>query len=335
MSVRAGAVAELLSIRLRWFGVILTLLVPFAHVSYFVGFLSSHALMGYAFAFWRRGVVTIAVESFLIVSGYLFFVSYVPSWQCYTSKIRRRVKTVVLPYLIWVSVGAVVEIVKMAELPDTMAILKLMGVRNRYPSVVSLWYLRDLFILCLLSPVWYSILRYRWLGAILLAGLSALQWVPLPWYLQVCRFSLWFVLGGYIALHVPSARLLTHYRPSLLLVLWLAGTLVSTLLLARRSSALQSLEPVYVVVGCAAVWNAASQLESSGLGRWLSRHTFFIFCSHGSLQRLAIAGMGRARACHRRLPCRGFLYGSDCEHRVCGLARVRSALVCSQGRMVS
>ena len=41
------------------------------------------------------------------------------------------------------------------------------------------------------------------------------------------------------------------------------------------------LEPVYVLVGFLVVWNAASLLHKVPLGRWLSRHTFFVFCSHG------------------------------------------------------
>ena len=99
-------VAEALSIRLRWLGVILTLLVPFAHAPYFSQFTLTYPLMGYAFAFWRRGVVAIAVESFLIMSGYLFFVNYEASWKSYTGKIRRRVGTVLVPYMIWIGLGA-------------------------------------------------------------------------------------------------------------------------------------------------------------------------------------------------------------------------------------
>ena len=36
-----------------------------------------------------------------------------------------------------------------------------MGITAQYPSIVSLWYLRDLFILCLLSPVFVLIHRQR------------------------------------------------------------------------------------------------------------------------------------------------------------------------------
>lgn len=279
--VRNGAVSSPFSVRLRWLSVVLTLLVPYAHVPYFGPFTFTYPALSYAFTFWRRGVVAMAVESFLVISGYLFFVTYEPSWKTYLGKIRRRVWTVLVPYLIWVGLGVLYEAYRIGGLPKLSVGLAQLGLTAQYPSVVSLWYLRDLFVLCLLAPVLYILIHHRWSGAALLAGLGALQWVPMPWALEIFKYAFWFAIGGYVAIHVSPSRLLIGYRPIPVLVVWLGAVLISTSLLVKHGAVLQILEPAYVVMGFLAVWNLVARLDDAPLSRWLSRHTFFVFCSHG------------------------------------------------------
>ena len=153
-------------------------------------------------------LVKVAVPVFFIMSGYLFFAN-VDKWDVatYKKKILRRIKTLLLPYLIWNLLMAV----KLKTFCMSMfwAYWDSAGKQIDWfgheqlmtaPANMPLWFLRDLMVVSLLTPIIYILVRR--LGYWLMAMLTLL-------YLSgVCAFIpglsayavFFFTLGAYLSI---------------------------------------------------------------------------------------------------------------------------------------
>lgn len=127
-------------------------------------------------------LVNVAVPVFFIMSGYLFFYN-VKKWnlEVYKSKILRRVRTLLLPYFVW----------------NLMMVLKLRTLTWSFfwtPANMPLWFLRDLIIISLLTPIIY--IGFRRLGVGFFVFLLPIYftgvWATLPDInpFGICFFSL-------------------------------------------------------------------------------------------------------------------------------------------------
>lgn len=123
-------------------------------------------------------LVKVAVPVFFIMSGYLFFAN-VDKWDVvtYKKKILRRIKTLLLPYLIWNLLMAV----KLKTFCMSMfwAYWDPAGSQVDWfgheqlmtaPANMPLWFLRDLMVVSLLTPIIYILVRRLgyWLMAMLI-----------------------------------------------------------------------------------------------------------------------------------------------------------------------
>ena len=119
--------------------------------------------------FISRGVADTAVPMFFLISGYLFSLG---DWSLnhYMGKLKRRVNTLLIPYLFW-NIGTIalaegIPRMKMLfghggrqahshSLTDYVA---LAGITTKYPLAYQFWFIRDLMALVLLVPVIHFLL---------------------------------------------------------------------------------------------------------------------------------------------------------------------------------
>lgn len=174
-------------------------------------------------------VGNMAVPCFLFVSGYLFFRNIDKlSLRLYGEKLQRRVKRLVVPYILWNALILLFYFIGQSVVPqlfsgNNMAVANYSWVEyikafwivdgTQSPINPPLWYIRDLMVLVVLSPIIYYALKQRWVGVAFLAvmlGLwlsgdavnSAIVWLQ-P------KYILLFSLGGWSALHrvqIPRFR---------------------------------------------------------------------------------------------------------------------------------
>ena len=119
---------------------------------------------------------------FFLISGYLFFANVEKfTKEVYLQKIRRRIKTLLIPYIIW----------------NLLMVIKLKDFYLSFfwkPANLPLWFLRDLMIVTLLTPIIYIVVKKIgwWIFVILLpvyvTGIWAIQPEPNPY--AVCYFTL-------------------------------------------------------------------------------------------------------------------------------------------------
>ena len=127
-------------------------------------------------------LVKVAVPAFFVMSGYLFFANVERfTKKVYWQKIKRRIKSLLIPYIIWNLLMAA----KLGEISMNTFIA---------PANMPLWFLRDLIIVSLATPIIYIGVRKLgwWIVAILLpiyvTGMWAIQPEANPY--AICFFCL-------------------------------------------------------------------------------------------------------------------------------------------------
>ncbi len=158
------------------------------------------------------GICRIAVPFFFLRSGFLFFLN-IEKFEIIFQRIFKRFKTLVLPYLFW-AVSGLLFLFLVSRIPSLRQFVvrdyPWVSLKNTFlhlalnPINYQLWFLRDLFLLCLLGPLLYYIIRYTsWLSVVFFGVIYI--WFPTNYWIFYSSISLFFfVLGGQIALHKPE-----------------------------------------------------------------------------------------------------------------------------------
>jgi surface polysaccharide O-acyltransferase-like enzyme len=158
-----------------------------------------------------------AVPLFYIISGYLFFYKVPNGIYSIFEKMKKRVRTLVIPYIIgcifFVVFGVLVAIIPgtgkfmngsvlpiLEESWKTILISVFYDAGTGMPMAAQLWFLRDLIILVTLSPLWYLLykhLKWTWIIAVFILNYFSINYLPV--------YALfWFGLGGYLVYNIAT-----------------------------------------------------------------------------------------------------------------------------------
>ena len=196
-----------------------------------------------------------AVPLFFAISGFLFFYRKPhPTLLDYRTKFRRRVSTLLLPYLAWNVLAFALYALKDClggqpiQIPFSLHLFwdaRINGAATENvwgqavgatpaPVLLPLWFVRNLIVVTLLSPLLQPLLRLRWgLGLLLLGGVYYAQLWPNFFGLDFNAF--WFFsLGAWCSLHEKEPLALT--RPLALPAAIITPLALAGLCLASRSA---------------------------------------------------------------------------------------------------
>ena len=119
--------------------------------------------------FSQRQIGDIAVPSFMLISGYLFFRDGLLTVDSYKEKLKSRVHTLLVPYFIWnllflFYIFACYWIVPslMSSMGDYVRNFTFISLLDSFfsPVLAPMWFIRDLIILNLLAyPIYYILKR--------------------------------------------------------------------------------------------------------------------------------------------------------------------------------
>lgn len=249
-----------------------------------------------------RTVIRIAVPMFFIFSGYWFFRHPEEfNLQVYRSKLAKRVRSLLVPYMFWNffawAMGLVMLVLQghadwlsiSLFRPDGLLDL-FIGMGSGYqgmPKAFQLWFLRDLMVMCLLVPVLFFLLKgQRWWVLPVFAVLYVMPWNA-DWPLLLMRFPsalLFFSIGAWFGI-----RKLDMVEAVRRVPLWLC-LLLPTMLMAwhvwlmmRGSSAIPVAEKLFSIVATVPTLRIASSLvERKNLRPtgWLAGSGFLLFAIH-------------------------------------------------------
>lgn len=150
-----------------------------------------------------------AVPLFYVISGYLFFLKVPEGMKSIYGKMRKRVGTLVVPYIIgclfFVGFGVLMAVLPGVSKYMNSSMMPLFSnpvgeilrsifydAGNGSPCAFQLWFLRDLILIVATSPLWYLILKHlRWILVVTCLSLTYLHIPFIPFYALF-----WFLLGG-------------------------------------------------------------------------------------------------------------------------------------------
>lgn len=164
--------------KINWFTFFFSILVIWVH-SYnselFLGKSDTADMVYLLEHFLGETVAQIAVPGFFMISAYLFYRNF--TWNKLISKWMARIKSVLIPFIVWNSlyyVGYLVtsrlpvitDVVGRGSVPVSLKITVDAILNYTYNPVF--WYLYQLILLILAAPVIYAVLKHKYIGILYL-----------------------------------------------------------------------------------------------------------------------------------------------------------------------
>lgn len=270
-----------------------------SQINYTIGVKWSYDLM----YFFSNIIGRFSVPMFFLISGFLFFRRGTLTHKQYVTKLHNRLYTLLIPYLVWNLIGFLYFAIKhypplcsvfqgVAEIPITLSnFLKAfwefrfegVGESKSMPIDFPLWYIRDLMVVVLCSPILYKLIRLGSLPVILLGIL---------WFafnmdfigIEMTGFF-FFTLGGYIAVYNIDIVNIIEPKCITISIALLFLILVIVNMLTRSMACHHFIHKITILTGMVFIFRCAVfSIKSVKLVDWLNRlvpSTFFIYALHG------------------------------------------------------
>lgn len=293
-----------LSDKLKVVSFIAMLLVVFLHSYNLVVRLKSGPMVldrGYNFfiqEFISQGIARVAVPVFFAISGYLFFLKMSGTLQEFKEKVLKRIKTLLIPYLFW-SFWSLLLCFLVQLLPPpriffaTNLVLnfsteQLLSTIFLHPIAYQLWFIRDLLVLVVLSPLVFWVIKKT--NYFVLPILFGLWLINANLILVSIEATLFFAFGAFLAIRNSSWPLrVFSLKQSLLLIASWFVLLSIRLLLAYINSPYAVLTTILhksaIILGIMALWalyDSFLQHKKEPLLK-LAAYSFFLYAFHEPL----------------------------------------------------
>lgn len=299
----------------------LALMVIFIHMSPSVinlidadfSVLSGHGIYNIIGILFSHVLTHIAVPTFFFISGFLFFINFQEwSWEGYKKKLNSRIKTLFIPYLLWnaipfllfalsMTAGVVIKGNPIEKVQtfitannwrifydchewDTTS-LNWLGenLRMTGPYDLPLWFLRDLIVVTILTPIIYYVIKKFGLFAISILFVAYISriWTLLPGFSITAFF--YFSTGAYLALNkINIVQFVDKYK--LLFVPICMILLVATTIYDGINTVIgQNIYPLFACTGVFTAFYIASKFikkHNIKPNKLLVSSCFFIYAIH-------------------------------------------------------
>lgn len=255
---------------------------------------------GYSFfvqVFISSGFTSIAVPIFFAISGYFLFLDKKQSFKNYKSVLNKRFSTLIVPYLFWSVSWFLVYFSKDLFINGYQQDYSLPSIGNEVfvnPIPLQFWFIRDLFILVVISPIIYFSIKYS-------KGLIIFVFAII-WYLNILialneSIALFFFsIGSYLGINGINPKSNKNYGV-VLIIIWLILLSLQTFLIItsrdnisildiiQKSHLINFLDKSGILIGIIAIWNIYDFLFKNvdvfNL-KWfsLTNYSFFIYAFH-------------------------------------------------------
>ena len=271
-----------------------------------------YSLVGITFS---HVLTQVAVPLFFFISGYLFYNGLKEwKWTKYGEKLQRRIRTLLIPYITWNTIQASLivaiililggNITKISEWfheigglvgvywsDQTSTIIKenMLGWSSAksYPLLMPMWFIRDLMVVVLFSPlIWYLLKRIQYLMLALVGFLWVTGAGTIVFGLSY-NALLFFTVGGAFSLKsVSCVKVFLRINKWVLITLFIALGLLSIVFDGRSTNVGQIVLSSWILVAIPLCYRVAGWCINrypifSSRVSGLSDSTYFIFALHG------------------------------------------------------
>jgi surface polysaccharide O-acyltransferase-like enzyme len=290
-----------LSEKIKVLSAVSIILVLYIHAGFTLQDTEGMTFIVYAQGMLSKMIGRCAVPLFYMISGYLFFYKVPAGIHSIFEKIKKRIKTLLIPYIIG-NVFFIVFYAVIESIPGTRQFMNdsvfllfkkdwvtilisvFYDMGNGMPQAFQLWFLRDLIILVALSPIWYLLFKYLkwfWIPVVFLLNYFSIEYIPL----QSLLWSLfWFSLGGALV-NVDISKKCKKQTIILLSLLFLIFCLVQ--LFYPALPVWEHITIPIILLGIIAIWFMYDTIVPPSFSlqthAWLAKvcaFTFFIYLFH-------------------------------------------------------
>lgn len=285
------------------------IMVVFLHAFNLTSFFKTHDYdEGYVNVFIQyfisQGVTRVAVPFFFFISGYVFFINNQGRFQDFVARYRTRLKTLVVPYVCWYFFF-IAFIFGLFFLPGSKQFfaensffynLRHASMGELLQSMVfgpvkiyHLWFLRDLILLVLISPLIYFLIRKTHL---LFVIVFLTLWLGPVEYLVTIAVEgiLFFGLGAFIAIE-RNTLLLRKFNKRFFVFWFVLWMILSSIIAIANICNLNHYIDFYllkvdILVGLIALWTlydivVTREISSLSFLFKVSKYSFFVYAFHG------------------------------------------------------
>lgn len=251
--------------------------------------MDSKSAVSFVQYYFSREITRTAVPLFFLISGILFFRNI----NCFDrllfwSKIRRRIQSLLIPYLIFSELGFIFIYVAQQfvtiqsyEQIANLTLSKYLYILFLQPiGCYQLWFIRDLFILSFLSPcIYYGLKKMKiWLIFCLF-----LLWILGIQYIVTIESIFFFTVGAYLGCyqqHFLEYKIRSRWN-ILCLIIWCIIALFNA-----YNRGLYCFHCLGILIGICSIWLLYDLFYNKFRGyilSWLFSYSFFIYLTHEPL----------------------------------------------------
>ena len=231
----------------------------------------------------------LSVPIFLLISGYLFFRegSYVLTKELWTTKLKKRISSLLVPYLLWNFIGYIIYALQAGFSFDdffhSFWVIDIPGRGGSSPIDGPLWYVRNLMIMVVISPIIAYMIKYTKCYLILIMTILWIIQIP-PFNKGIGIAFYFFSLGGYLRVFDYHVENLQRYAKYLILAYPIY--VIYAFLMQSNSNCWDF--QLGILLGIGAIFSLTIHLIKNGSGnckftKILSETSFFIYCLHDLL----------------------------------------------------
>jgi len=263
--------------------------------------------------FITNGICAVAVPALFIISGYFFFITVQTGSRLeFTDRFKKRLKTLALPFLIWSVLGILLFYVLQSfplskpfftkDLVRDYTFQKWLYILFYLPISAQLWFIRDLIILILLSPLFYKALKS--IPKITLLACFILWYFNVPVYIFSNEALLFFLAGSYVGIQkiLPQNFYKISFSPLILVLIWIVLEIIKTLVIEEHIYIIwliTLLRKTAIITGIVAIWYSYDVLyknDDISAKKYypLFQYSFWIFVTHQPLLNIIKKGLNYA-----------------------------------------
>lgn len=226
------------------------------------------------------------IPTFFIISGYLFFRGVEQfDWALYKKRMKSRNRSLIIPYILWTIICLCYLSIKALPIAiqthDYTPITNMLTWRifwvytNVHPLHIPLWYIRDLIVMSIISPLVWIYLKYtKHFGMLILIGLyiafDGIIAFTLP------NAILFFTMGAYFALFNVDFRPIANKLKWLIFPILLLVSAIITL--GETYSARTAAVVIPLTYLCISAY--VTDKYHCKISDKLTNSVFFIYASH-------------------------------------------------------
>jgi len=249
-------------------------------------------------------ICPVAVPTFFFISGFLFFKG-LEDWDkdVWKRKMIKRIRTLLVPFILWNLIallafpltrfaGSVIKGVPMENVWYTIqnrGVLRLFWDRTLFessfgqPMNTPLWFVRDLMVVVLLTPVIHCLIKKTGFLSVLVIAAFYLSgiWIPVSGFSTTAAF--FFIWGSYYSIKRRSFTESFHKARVLFTILFFMGVLSVPFIWDKNPRLFSLTEKILIIITVVFCFGITSNLivdKKVCVKVPLVKSSFFVYCSH-------------------------------------------------------